>query len=239
MSPAMRACRLLLCLCLTGCVTAEEHRKHEDQLAALKAQAENHERWLRYLKELLANIQRSFENERAQRFREKYCKNPKLSEFLQGVAHSDPAVCRPMALERALSFMGTQPVGFVYLHPGSGLSSMHPAREEFLRNDLLREEQFQPSSRLLILVQPAGGSEAEGHMALAMARQLKNRLTQDLLPSPQRGIDILGPELLPCNLRFEDKMQQIHRGSFSIHPLPGEPQGNQPRIRIWIFRSDC
>lgn len=236
---ALRIGPILLSLCLLGCVTAEDYRKQEAQLAALKEQSANHERWLSYLKESLAYVRGSIENDRAQRFREKHCKNPKLSEFLQAVANSDPAVCRPVALDKALSFMSTQPVGFVYLHPGGGLSSMHPAREAFLRDDLFREEQFHPSSRLLILVQPVGDSEAAGHVAKAVARQLVMRLREDLLPASHRGIEILGPELLPCNLRSEEKMQQIHRGSFSIHPLPSEPQGKQPRIRIWIFRSDC
>lgn len=239
MSRALRLGPCLLVLCMTGCVTVEAYQKQEAQIAALKAQAAGQERWLNYLKESLSNLQRSVENERSQRFREKHCKNPKLSEFLEGVARSDPAVCRAVSLDKALSFMSTQPVGFVYLHPGSGLSTLHPARDAFLRDDLFREEQFHPSSRLLILVQPAGESEAEGHRAVAVARQLKMRLREDLLPVSQRKMDILGPELLPCNLRSEDKMQQIHRGSFSIYPLPGEPQGKQPRIRIWIFRSDC
>ncbi|MBL9004417.1 MAG: hypothetical protein JNJ46_09230 [Myxococcales bacterium] len=222
-----------------GCVTSAEIQKIEARLAALKKENDDNYQRARYLRDQISALQQSFTNFRNQYFRDKNCKNPKLAEFMTAVAHNDPQVCRAVEFDKALLFMKSQPNCIVYLHPSSGLSSLHPARTAFLSEDLLKREQLSPSSRLLILVQPHGESEAERDIALTVAKSLQWKIQSELLPAEFRSIEVLGPHLLPCNLRNEATVQRLYNNDIAIMPLRGEPEGKQPRIRIWIFRSDC
>lgn len=226
-------------LALLGCVTSEQYLQQEAKLAALKDEnAKNYQR-AQYLFDQLHSLATSYNNFRNQYYREKTCKNPKLTEFMTAVAHNDPEICRPVELDKALLFMKSQASCIVYLHPTSGLSSLHPIRQTFLVDDLLKPEQLHPTSRLLILVQPQGESSAERIAALAVAKQLQKKIQTELLPPSFRGMEMIGPHLLPCNLRNEASVQRLYNNDIAIVPLLGEPQGKQPRIRIWIFRSDC
>lgn len=226
-------------LALLGCVTPDQLRQRDEQIGRLQRESVDQYNRSVYLRDQLGNLQASYSNFRAQYFREKTCKNPKLSDFLAAVAHNDPEICRPIEFDKALLFMKSQASCIVYLQPAAGLSSLHPARQAFLLDDLLKPEQLHPSSRLLILVQPHGETPAERDAALAIARSLQGKIQSEFLPPGFRGMEILGPHLLPCSLRNETAVQRLYNNDIAIVPLLGEPQGKQPRIRIWIFRSDC
>lgn len=230
---------LLFVLSIVGCVTPAQHEGLEQQIAALKKDSTDNYQRAQYLFSQLQALQQSYSNFRNQYFRDKTCKNPKLAEFMAGVAHNDPDICRPVEFDKALIFMKSQPSCIVYLSPTSGLSSLHPAREAVLRDDLLKAEQLHPTSRLLILVQPPGESPGEREAALIIARSLQKKIQTEYLPAGFRGMEILGPHLLPCNLRNESTVQRLYNNDIAIVPLLGEPQAKQPRLRIWIFRSDC
>jgi hypothetical protein len=181
-------------------------------------------------------------------FGEKACSKDadQIIGFMTDVQRGSVGTCNPVSMEKALPFMSSQPVAIVLLDPARGLSSIHPARDAFIRDELLNARYLHPWTRLLILVQPHGAStQAERH-SQSVAQPLIDKL-RSYLPAEHSRVSILGPHLLPCNLRTEAGLQKLYGGPQFLpsqrykvsEVLPGEPLAKQPRVRIWIFRVDC
>lgn len=208
--------------------------EHDTKLNKYETRISTLEGKLRRVDADLITLQRQY-------WSEKLCQKErdKVSSFMAEVQKGSEDVCTPMLFEKALPFMSSQPVGIVYLDPVQKLSSLHPAREAYLRDTLLNEQQLHLSTRVLVLVQPR--SEQSSQEDLRTVRELTLKIQNDFLPARFRSI-VLDPHLLPCNLRDEQTLQKLYGGSqftrLSVS-LPGEPTAKQPRIRIWIFRTDC
>jgi hypothetical protein len=182
-------------------------------------------------------------------YHDKLCKSGKVAQFLSAVAVGSPTACAPLKLEEALRFMSNQPVAFAVLripsdksNRPSGLSSLHPGREDYLRTVLLNPDELYPSTRLLILYQAHADTPEAAAYAREVAKAFLNMTRSDLLPMEHRNMPILGPYPLPCVLKSEEALKQLYSsGSLAklSESLPTEPTGKEPRIRIWIYRTDC
>lgn len=170
---------------------------------------------------------------------EKLCKNPKnpefpkrVGEFMNEVQTASAGTCSQGSLENALFFMNTQAYSNCYLRPSDHIDAMHVARKGHLLS-LLDPKYIYPSTRLLVLVQPADESDAAREKAKQLGEEyigLMRRL------APERMLRILGPHLLPCRLRGE--VSRRFHSPMDV-TLPDEPLEGTPRIRIWAFRTDC
>jgi hypothetical protein len=185
----------------------------------------------------IANLERTY-------WSEKICQKSKdkITSFVNGLQKGTPEVCMPMEVEKALAFMSSQPVAYVYLDKTSRLSSLHPARKGYIQNSLLKEENIHPSTRILIVVQPYSDTSAAILDSQALGQTMADTIRSWLPTTPNRTLPILGPYLLPCNLQSEAALAKIYTGSQFTklnETLPGEPTAKQPRVRIWIFRTDC
>lgn len=186
----------------------------------------------------IANLERIY-------WSEKNCQKSKdkITSFVNEVQKGTPGVCLPMEMAKALEFMNSQPKAYVYLDKIRGFSGAHPARMTFLRDSLLKAEDIHPSTRILILVQPYAETPVALQESQAMGKTVVDRILNWLPATPNRPAPtILGPHLLPCNLRSEAVLSKMYTGSEFTklnETLPGEPDPKQPRVRIWIFRTDC
>lgn len=238
--PSASACCLLLCS-FVGCpspyLTEQKSLRITEATAKLDERMSKLEATVSVLSQETINVQRIY-------WSEKLCQKSrdKIVAFVNEVQKGSPAVCKPMELEKALAFMNSQPVAYVYLDKNNGLSSLHPARAGYIRDNLLNEEHFHPSTRVLVLAQPYGDSPAAVQESQNIAKALVDKIKSDLPVTPNRNIPILGPYLLPCNLQSEALLSRLYGGSQFTklsESLPGEPTAKQPRVRIWVFRTDC
>lgn len=185
----------------------------------------------------IANLERTYWSEKTcQKSREK------IASFMNEVQKGTPEVCMPMQMEKALAFMNTQPVAYVYLDKISRLSGLHPARRGYIRDSLLKEENIHPSTRILLVMQPYGDTPSAIRDSQVLGQMMADMIRSWLPTTPNRTVPILGPYLLPCNLQSEAALAKIYTSSQFTklnETLPGEPTAKQPRVRIWIFRTDC
>ncbi len=237
---------MLLGLFASSCVSRGDYEKLEGTVQSLKS--ENVQLWINLHKVASQSetLERTF-------FSREYCKverndrrdkNGKLepsskfiaeiNEFLGSVQANVPEVCTEINMQNAMTFLRTQPYANAFFRPGESLDAMHIARQEYLI-DLLAPKFLHPSTRLLILVQPAEETEAARAAALQLGEKFKAMLKAKF--SPQINVaQQIGPHLLPCRLRRE--VQRLFNSVFD-NTLPGEPKEGDPRIRIWLFVSDC
>jgi len=192
---------------------------------------------VKILEQEIANLERSY-------WSEKSCQKSKdkITSFVNEVQKGTPGVCQPMEMAKALEFMNSQPKAYVYLDRVRGFSGAHAARMGFLQNNLLKEQDIHPSTRILILVQPYAETPLAVEESQAMGQTVGDRIRSWLPATPNHPTPVLGPYLLPCNLRSEAALSKIYKGSQFTDlnaTLPGEPDPKQPRVRIWIFRTDC
>lgn len=180
------------------------------------------------------------ENDRRAVYSQRYCQNKEVAKFLSEVQHQLPNACTPVAFEKALVWMRTQPVLVMKLDPVRGISSLHPARQGYLREDLLKATEIHPSTRFLVLYQPHDKSPAAEARALELATMIRGMVTVNLpvAMAPER---ILGPHALPCNLQSEAMLNKLYSNTLTklSEALPGEPDNKTPQVRIWVFRTDC
>lgn len=177
---------------------------------------------------------------------EKFCKPEKgekgeknfkfgarIAEFLGQVQASVPEVCTEGSLESSLIFMNSQPYANAYFGRNAGTDSIHVARREQLI-DLIAPKYVHPSTRFLVLVQPAEETKDAREAALQFGKKFIDMLQREI--APQRDLRLLGPHLLPCRMRQE--VRRLFRSAMDA-TLFGEPVEGTPRIRVWVFRSDC
>lgn len=157
----------------------------------------------------------------------------KISEFIGEVEATVPEACTEVNLENSMTFMRTQAYANAFFRPTESVEAMHVARREYLL-DLLAPKRIHPSTRLLVLVQPAEETEGSRRAAVQLGEQFKEMLRTKI--APQRELRILGPHLLPCRMRKE--IHRIFSGPMDV-TLPNEPKEGTPRVRVWLFLTDC
>lgn len=171
------------------------------------------------------------------------CKNEqkRVSEFLKAMADNVPGSCTAIENEKSLAYMNYQPLVVSYLREKEGISSLHSIRDGQLREKLLCPMCLHPSSRVLVLVQPAMETDASEKAALRIGEDLVDYLRNKILPASHRKLEIIGPRFLPCKLRTDEQLRKLYKsymGSLkTVHE--GEPLAASKRVSVWIFRSDC
>lgn len=163
-----------------------------------------------------------------------HCNNQQVMDFIKECENPNSPVCSDAALAaNALKFMDLQASAVIYLRPGQGIKGLHPTRHGQLLQ--LCDSRFQtPSTRYLILAQPRGESSTDQDEALSLGREVLKYLRSDIgLP---KLVPILGPKLVPCKLKAEQLKLYSRRVD---QPMVGEPKANEPRVRLWVYRTDC
>lgn len=205
--------------------TRDERRMVETQ--KLAAQIENVERT--FWSEKFCRSEKPEKGEKNFRFA------AKLAEFMGQVQAQIPEACTDSNLESALIFMNTQAYANAYYAPGAKPDSMHIARREQLF-DLFSPKQLHPSTRFLVLVQPHDEAIGARQDALKFAEKYIAHLRDLVTPRGDLSLRILGPHLLPC--RMSTSIRRLYRSAMD-NTLPDEVPEGKPRLRIWVFRSDC
>lgn len=230
------ALRCLLCCLMAGCASTNTPDNAQIQR-------------IDYLQESVVTLRQKVDNLEREYLGDKLChKNrAEIAGFVAAVQRGAPGACTPMKMEEALPFLSSQPVGFVYLDPRTGLSSLRNARKSFIRDDLLHENHLHEWTRVLVLVQPYSQTSTAAHESFAVAKALSDQILSDLPAVIRKKEALLGPYLLPCNLRSEAALLKLYGGpQFTptqryklTETVPGEPNPKQLRIRVWVFRIDC
>lgn len=164
---------------------------------------------------------------------DRLCKSGKIAEFVGQLQASIPEVCTPASLETSLFFMNNNPYAITYLRPSEGIAGLHPSRRGRLK-ELLEPRSIHRSTRLVVLVQPHEESSAASTKALQIGEAFAAVVRTEMLKGQK--VPVLGPFLLPCRLKSEIKRtynKPLDR------PFYGEPDDKEPRVRIWLFISDC
>lgn len=160
------------------------------------------------------------------------CHNDRVRDFLKECeAGSD--VCSEQGLANAFQFMITQPYVQIYLRPHAGVKGIVATR----RGQLVTmgdPKNWLPSTRFLVLMQPRSDTPEMQEEALRVGRDVQ-RYVYNLF-SEDKGVRILGPKILPCKLKAEELSHRV--GKFDV-PVKGEPKGDDPSVRVWVFRTDC
>lgn len=216
--------------CLVGCPWPQ-------QITDLKAgleRAEQANNSLRLtLTQQMLDLQKEHDIDNRKVWSRLNCKEQKVYDFLKQCEGNDSQTCSDTALAAALNFMDTQPFAVVYLRPEVGIKGLHPVRKGQMLQLSDPRTQTQ-STRYLILVQPRGETPNDQEEALGAGRELLRYMRTDITLA--KNIPIIGPSLLPCKLKQE---QLKHYGRRVDLPQIGEPQSNEPRLRLWVFRTDC
>jgi len=157
----------------------------------------------------------------------------RINEFITQVQASVPSACTEVNMESSMNFMHTQAYANTFYSPGQSADVMHPARREYLL-DMVDPKRVHPSTRFLVLVQPAEETEDSRHVAMKLGEEFRDLVKNEL--APKRELRLLGPHLLPCRMRKE--IQRLFNGPMDV-TLPKEPKEGQPRVRVWLLRTDC
>lgn len=172
-------------------------------------------------------------------FNKEYCRAGKnnefasrISQFIRELQKGIPGTCAAGPLQEALYFLRTQSYANSYFGPTEGINAIRTARTGQLLK-MLDPKWFHPSTQLVVLVQPEDETEAGHRRGLQLGEEFKEMVRR---LAPSRELRILGAYLLPCRLRKEVERQ--FTGPMDI-TLPEEPTQDRPRIRIWLFRTDC
>lgn len=188
----------------------------------------------------LADLKTAVENDRRQRFSDKYCKDNTVARFMEALRTSPMNACAEVELDNALNFMHTQRWVFAWMRPHEGIAGLHPTRAGgILRN--LRPEMVHASTRVLVMVQP----HEESLEAMERARRLGDAVrdkVKELLPEALRQTQVMPTYFLPCTLvRSRGKLKRYKDadGTPYNESLPGEPGKKEPRVAVWIFFTDC
>ena len=187
----------------------------------------------RHQRELEAMFSSRIDHEASRIWGKLNCTNDQVRTFIKECESSDSPVCSDAGLASALTFMNTQAVASMFLRPDLGMDSLQPVRKGQLLG--LTDTRFLfPSTKFLILMQPRSDSQAHQDEAEKIGRQLLRYVRTELkVPSHVR---IIGPRILPCKL----KQEQLRFYGGRLHlPQINEPTDKEPRVRVFLFRTDC
>jgi len=149
-------------------------------------------------------------------------------------------------MNKALDFLNKVPAAIIHLQPLAGLSSLRAVRLGQILT-VLDPEYIHYSTRLLVLAKPSEDTEEGRVRALELGRQLIEGTLRKQLPAPHplgpkdsilkaRQVPILGPFLLPCQLRGD--ISELYKKSY-YRPFKGEPKMGTPAVVLFVFVSDC
>ena len=203
-------------------VSRSEWLEHE------KRHEEEHQR----LETATRNLETRLDNERRERASEKWCKDAKVLEFVKELQSALPGTCTGASLQSSLLFMKTQAYAISNLRPGERIKDLHPGRLGQLR-ELIEPQKLHPSTRLIVMIQPAAENSESERAALQLGQALIPVLRNE---AHESTLNILGPYVLPCRLKGVPK-RLYNRPEDA--PLPNEPTESMARTRIWVFRTDC
>jgi hypothetical protein len=223
-----RFLHIALGLCLVSCIPDAFLKEHNDLRDTVRKQGkllEGHE-------VELAALRTERDNTRRERSADKFCKDPKAREFLASIEHDFPGSCSQVNTSAAMTYMKNYAYAISLLHPHQTVQSLHPGRLGDIKF-LLLPEKIVPSTHILILVQPYEDKEVAQREALRVAEGMIPIVQGEL---KERLVVIVGPHLLPCNLRSVPKKTYMRPEDT---PYPSEPPEGKPAVRIWVFRSPC
>lgn len=219
----------LLLLPWLSCVSLTEIERRQ---ASTEAQLRYMVQENKELREQLEDTDRRLELAIRSVFGKLYCTNDKVREFIRE-CEVGSEVCSEAGVANALAFMSTQPYTSFFLRPEEGVQGLHSIRRGQLMG-MAEPHNLHPSSRFLVLIQPRSDTAVHQKEAEKIGFDVVQFLRKDLRLGPR--YTSLGARILPCKL----KQEQIAR--FNNHldrRLKGEPEEREPRVRIWVFRTDC
>lgn len=229
--PLSRSC---LCCAALGCLIATIFGCGALDRSEWLERENKHQLEHQRLQTAFQDLEVRFDNDRRERSTEKYCKekDSKVAEFVRTLQAGLPGTCTNTSIQSSLLFMRTQPYSISNLRPNERIKDLHPARLGQLR-ELIEPQKIHPSTHLIVLLQPSTESTAAEQEAIQLGKALVPVLANEA-HSPT--LSILGPFLLPCQLRGVPKRLYNRQEDA---PLPNEPGEGMPRVRIWVFRTDC
>lgn len=180
----------------------------------------------------LRNLETRLDNDKRERASEKWCKDTKVLEFVKELQLALPGTCTGASLQSSLLFMKTQAYAISNLRPSERIKDLHPGRLGQLR-ELIEPQKLHPSTRLIVMIQPAAETSESERSALQVGQALIPVLRNE---AHESALNILGPYVLPCRLKGVPK-RLYNRPEDA--PLPNEPGEGMARVRIWVFRTDC
>jgi hypothetical protein len=186
------------------------------------------------------------ENRERNAAREKYCKDTRITNFMDAVQAGLESACSPISMASATNFLDKVPTAFAHIDPRRGLGGLLRTRIGQIR-DNMAPEKLHASTRILVMAKPADDSEAGRTLARNLASQLISDVIKKALPQPPQGVvpkdapkhrevPVLGPYLLPCEL--SQNIGQLYKKPY-YRPIEGEPKIGQPDVFIFIFVSPC
>lgn len=221
------ALSLLLGPLLGGCVSLQQYQ-------SLVAAQERQKQKLDELELLMTRLKSLHEMEIRKLWGEVNCGDQHVRDFLRECQQDpDSSACSDEAVGKAMAFMNTQPYVSLFLRPTEGARGVTAVRRGQLMT-LMDLKDIHPSTKVLLLIQP----RAERPELYDEARRIGNEVSQYLhtdigLP---KFVPMLGPRTIPCSY----KQEQLRRFSKRLDTeQPGEPNYREPRVRVWVFRTDC
>ncbi len=221
---------LLLATSLSGCGAQARLAATEQRLAATERELAEERR---KREAAIAAMEEQFDFETRKIWGKLYCDSDQVREFLKACENSDSASCSEQGLAQALGFMGSQPSVSFYMRPGTNGKDINSIRHGQLAQ-LTDLRHTHPSTRYLVLVQPQSDIELHQKEAQHAGREIIKLLRGEFGVSTKATN--LGVRMLPCKLKA-DQLKQYTR-SYD-QPKVGEPKANEPRVRVWVFRTDC
>jgi hypothetical protein len=232
----------LAALC-SSCFTS----KQEARITALEVNQARMAQATEELSHTLSTLIIDLENERRRASREKYCKEPKIIEFMDEVEAGLQSACTPIAMTTTLNFLDKIPTACAHLDPNEGAHNLLHTRVGQIRKNL-EPDNIHPSTRILVMAKPAEDT-ADGR---ALAKELATKVIEDIvkkaLPPPPAAppakegsarpheIPILGPYLLPCELSHN--MGLLYKKPY-YRPIEGEPKIGKPDVAVFVVVSPC
>jgi hypothetical protein len=234
-----------LALLSSSCSTA----KQETRLAAVETRQQAQGEQIEELNDRVSTLISELENTRRHDAREKYCKDPRITDFLDAVEGGLSDSCTPVAMTTSLNFADKVPTAIAYFEPTTGFKSLRQTRIGQIR-DNLEPDKLHESTRVLVLAKPEEDTKSGRALALELANQVIENIVKQALPAPSqsgpkesmlkaRKPPILGPYLLPCELahNMNELYKRDKKGLF--RPIKGEPKIGSPSVMIFVFVSPC
>lgn len=162
------------------------------------------------------------------------CTNDAVRDFMRRCEGPDSPGCSDQAIAGATSFMVTQPNVLSWMRPKGGNSSLVQMRRGEL-SELVDLPNLFTTTKFLILVQPRGTTSKMIEEADLIGNQILQFIRVDLGVGGTRRI--FGPHLLPCPLKGDAMSHYFTRKKYRAQPT--EPQEGEPRVAVWVFRTDC
>lgn len=159
------------------------------------------------------------------------CENDKIRDFIKQCEEGSE-VCSEEGMANALAFMDTQPYVMLFVRPDEGVKNLNLTRRGLLLATV-DPKFWRTSTKFLVLVQPRGETPELHEEARRIGRETYQMLRGE--HGVGKRIRIV-PHMLPCKLKTE---QIAHYRRKYDKPMAGEPTDKEPRLRVWVFRTDC